>query len=77
MHQSQISRVRDKARSLDGLDVPLTVTLRGQGGWWTAICPELMVSGMGSSPMRAMEAVGRSIESTLWVLVSKGHIEKS
>lgn len=52
----------------------LTVTLREQGGWWTAICPELMVSGMGDDPQKAMEAVGRSIRSTLLTGDRQGHI---
>lgn len=55
----------DEAVRSSALVEPLTVTLRAQGGWWTAICIELDVSGMGSGPLEAMEAVGRSIYSTL------------
>lgn len=42
-----------------------TIHVSEIGGWWSAICPELGVSGFGSSKKEAIEAVVISMRSTL------------
>lgn len=47
-----------------------TVQVSEIGGWWSAICPELCVSGMGSTKEEAVENVTRSMRSTLRAMAS-------
>ena len=48
---------------------PYNIHITCTGDWWSAICPELGVSGFGSSREKAIEAVrdlpGPSIEGQL------------
>lgn len=43
----------------------LTIRVDTQTDWVAAVCPELMVSGFGRNIAEALEAVGRSMQSTL------------
>lgn len=47
---------------------PLTIRFDWDRDWCGAVCPELEVSGFGTTPREAIEAVTRSIESTLKVM---------
>ncbi len=49
----------------------LTVITSEVGDWYMAICPELMVSGFGSSRKAAIESVTVSIRSTLAYLAKR------
>lgn len=44
---------------------PYTVVVKNLDGWWSAVCPELGVSGFGHSRDEAISAVARSMQSTL------------
>lgn len=44
---------------------PYTIVVKNLDGWWSAVCPELCVSGFGNSKQEAIEALARSIQSTL------------
>jgi hypothetical protein len=46
---------------------PLTIRFDWDRDWCGAVCPELEASGFGATPREAIEAVMRSIESTLKV----------
>lgn len=48
-------------------DKPFTVVVEELGGWWSAVCPELNVSGFGPSKEQALDAVSISMHSTLEV----------
>ena len=50
--------------------LPYTVQVKTSGGWWAAICPELVVSGFGGSKRKAIEAVTISIRSSLNSMVA-------
>jgi len=42
-----------------------TIKTRNMDGWWCAICPELCVSGFGTSESEAMNAVHRAMRTTI------------
>lgn len=46
---------------------PYKVIVKNLDGWWSAVCPELAVSGFGRSKTEAIQAVVRSMQSTLTV----------
>jgi hypothetical protein len=47
---------------------PYTIFLGDTGGWWSAICPELQVSGLGESKADAIASITVSIRSRLSIL---------
>ena len=44
---------------------PYTIIVKNLDGWWSAVCKELCVSGFGPSEEEAIDAVARSVRSTL------------
>ena len=44
---------------------PYTLVVKNMDGWWSAVCPELLVSGFGPSKEEAILSVARSMESKL------------
>lgn len=47
------------------MNKPYTIIVKNLDGWWSAVCKELCVSGFGPSEDEAINAVARSIRSTL------------
>jgi len=47
------------------MNKPYTIVVKNLDGWWSACCEELCVSGFGTSEQEAIDAVVRSIRSTL------------
>lgn len=52
------------------MNKPYTIKVKNLDGWWSAFCAELHVSGFGGSKQEAIDAVVRSIRSTLSAQVS-------
>ena len=48
---------------------PYRIYITCIGGWWSAICPQLVVSGFGPSRAEAIEAVIVSMRSTLSLML--------
>lgn len=44
---------------------PFTILVKNLDGWWSAVCPELCVSGFGKNKTAAIESVARAMRSTL------------
>jgi hypothetical protein len=44
---------------------PYTIIVKNLDGWWSAVCPQLCVSGFGNSEKEAINALIRSMQSTL------------
>jgi hypothetical protein len=44
---------------------PYQIVVKNLDGWYSAMCPQLCVSGFGSSRDEAIEALARSMGSTL------------
>ena len=42
-----------------------TIQTRSMDSWWSAVCPELCVSGFGNSEQEAVAAVQRAMRTTL------------
>lgn len=47
------------------LHKPFTIEVEESGGWWVAICPQLMVSGMGATKRAALAHCVMAMSSTL------------
>ncbi len=44
---------------------PFKIIVKNLDGWWSAVCPQLCVSGFGKSEKAAIESVVRAMCSTL------------
>jgi hypothetical protein len=44
---------------------PFSIHVKKLDGWYSAVCPELCVSGFGESKEKAVDSVVRAMRSTL------------
>ena len=49
---------------------PYTIIVKNLDSWWSAVCPELCVSGFGKSKQEAIDSLVTAMRSTLMAQAS-------